>query len=134
MRVADEGLRQARNAKSEVLLLLRDADDKCNLQLFPASRSIRGEPMKDVNRILQQKEAELNRVRHEIESLRIVASLLVDSENPGRSENAVSAESPVFAEKANGTHADLEPTGTDGLFSSITTQRSSVWSVLRREK
>src|ERR1022692_3591326 len=37
-----------------------------------------GEPMKNAYEVLQQKETDLARVRHEIESLRIVASLLLD--------------------------------------------------------
>ena len=37
-----------------------------------------GEPMKNAYEVLQQKETDLARVRHEIESLRIVASLLSD--------------------------------------------------------
>ena len=46
-----------------------------------------GEPMKNVYEVLQQKEKDLARVRHEIESLRIVASLLSEeltSEEPTR--------------------------------------------------
>jgi hypothetical protein len=37
-----------------------------------------GEPMKNAYEVLQQKETDLARVRHEIESLWIVASLLSD--------------------------------------------------------
>jgi hypothetical protein len=42
-----------------------------------------GMPMKDAYEVLQQKEADLARVRHEIESLQVVASLLsVDARRP----------------------------------------------------
>ena len=68
--------------------------------------------MKDAYAVLAQKEADLARVRQEIESLRIVASLL---------------------EKTDDLR-DLEATGTDGLFSSVATTRSSLWKALKRAK
>jgi hypothetical protein len=54
----------------------------------------------------------LARVRQEIESLRIVASLLEKTD-----------ELP-----------DLEATGTDRLFSSVATTRSSLWKALKRAR
>ena len=69
--------------------------------------------MKDAYTVLEQKEADLARVRQEIASLRIVASLL---------------------EKTDDLLPDLESTGSDGLFSSVATTRSSLWKVLKREK
>jgi hypothetical protein len=42
--------------------------------------------MKDAYEALKQKEADLSRVRHEIESLRIVASLLLDDLNSDQSD------------------------------------------------
>ena len=68
--------------------------------------------MKDAYAVLEQKEADLARVRQEIESLRIVASLL---------------------EKTDDLPA-LEATGTDGLFSSVATTRSSLWKALKRAR
>lgn len=41
----------------------------------------KGVMMKDAYEVLEQKEADLSRVRQEIESLRIVAPLLVDDLN-----------------------------------------------------
>jgi len=38
----------------------------------------------------------------------------------------------VSAEKSDNLHPDLEPTGTDGLFSSIATPRSSLWNILTK--
>jgi hypothetical protein len=86
--------------------------------------------MKDAYEALKQKEADLSRVRHEIESLRIVASLLVDDLNSDQSDKPYL----VSAEKSDNCRPDLEPTGTNGLFSSIATPRSSLWNVLRRAK
>ena len=86
--------------------------------------------MKDAYEALQQKEMDLSRVRHEIESLRIVASLLVDDLNSDQSNKPYL----VSAETSDNLHPDLEPTGTDGLFSSIATPRSSIWNVLKRPK
>ena len=86
--------------------------------------------MKDAYETLKQKEADLSRVRHEIESLRIVASLLVDASNSDPSDKPYL----VSAENSDNLHPDLEQTGTDGLFSSIATTRSSLWNVLKRAK
>ena len=86
--------------------------------------------MKDAYEALKQKEADLSRVRHEIESLRIVASLLADDLNADQSDKSY-----LFsAKKTDNLQPDLEPTGTDGLFSSIATSRSSLWDVLKRTK
>jgi hypothetical protein len=68
--------------------------------------------MKDAYTVLEQKEADLARVRQEIESLRIVASLLEKTDDL----------------------PDLEATGTDGLFSSVATTRSSLWKALKRAR
>jgi hypothetical protein len=68
--------------------------------------------MKDAYAVLEQKEADLARVRQEIESLKIVASLLEKTDDL----------------------PDLETTGTDGLFSSVATTRSSLWKVLKRAR
>jgi hypothetical protein len=68
--------------------------------------------MKDAYAVLEQKEANLARVRLEIESLRIVASLLEKTDDL----------------------PDLEATGTDGLVSSVSTTRSSLWKALKRAR
>ena len=86
--------------------------------------------MKDAYETLKQKEVDLSRVRHEIESLRMVASLLVDDLNSDPSDKPYL----VSAEKSENLQLDLEQTGTDGIFSSIATPRSSLWNVLKRAK
>jgi hypothetical protein len=55
--------------------------------------------MKDAYEALKQKEADLSRVRHEIESLRVVASLLVDVLNSDQSDKPYL----VSAEKSDST-------------------------------
>ena len=86
--------------------------------------------MKDANELLEQKEADLTRVRHEIESLRIVASLLVDDLDSHDSDQL----HLVSAGKTNDLHTDLAATGTDSLFSSVSISRSRFWSALKRGK
>jgi hypothetical protein len=85
--------------------------------------------MKDAYAVLEQKEADLARVRQEIESLRIVASLLVDDLNSNDSDQT----HLISAEKTDDL-PDLEATGTDGLFPSVATSRSSLWKALKRAR
>jgi hypothetical protein len=87
-------------------------------------------PMKDVYEALQQKEADLARVRHEIESLQIVASLLSDD----LTSNQLTKKKESSAEKTLDRGPGSEATGTDGLFSSIPVLRPSFWKALKREK
>lgn len=85
--------------------------------------------MKDVYEALQQKEADLARVRHEIESLRVVASLLSDDLGSDELTKKRSA-----AEKTFDGDPDSEATGTDDLFSSVPVSRPSFWKALRRRR
>lgn len=97
--------------------------------------------MKDAYDVLKEKEADLARVRHEIESLRIVALLLLDDLNPDQSDktNLISAEKTdehlnddllnIARQKQ-----DLAAAGTDGLFSSITTSNAALWKMLKHAK
>lgn len=86
--------------------------------------------MKDPNEILRQKEEDLARIRHEIESLQVVASLLSDeltSDEPDTKKESA-------GEKTVDRDTGSEATGTDGLFSSIAASRTSLWKVLKRGK
>jgi hypothetical protein len=87
-------------------------------------------PMKDAYEVLQQKEADLARVRHEIESLQIVSSLLSDD----LTSNQLTKKKKSSAEKTLDRGTGSEATGTDGLFSSIPVLRPSFWKALKREK
>ena len=86
--------------------------------------------MKNAYEVLQQKETDLARVRHEIESLRIVASLLSD-ELPSEELNK---------KRAGSAAETLDPgsekaTGTDGLFSSTNpAPHQRFWKTLKRQK
>lgn len=89
-----------------------------------------GEPMNNAYEVLYKKETDLARVRHEIESLWIVASLLSD-ELPSEEltkKRARSAEETWDPGSENAT-------GTDGLFSSINpAPRPRFWNTLKRQK
>ncbi len=92
--------------------------------------TLQGALMKDPNEDLRQKEEDLARIRREIESLQVAASLLSDemiSDEPAQKKESA-------AERTLDRGAGSEATGTDGLFSSITGSRSRLWSVLKRGK
>ena len=87
--------------------------------------------MKDAYDVLKQKEFDLARVRHEVESLRIVASLLLDDLNSDQLDKT-----DLISEEKTEDHLnedllnivrqndpDLEATGTD-----------SFWNILKRSK
>jgi hypothetical protein len=86
--------------------------------------------MKNACEVLVQKETDLARVRHEIESLRIVAPLLSD-ELPSEELTKKSASS---AEETLDSGSE-KATGTDGLFSSMNlAPRPRFWNTLKRQK
>jgi len=79
--------------------------------------------MKNAYEVLQQKETDLARVRHEVESLRIVAPLLSDDSEEMTKKRAKSAEETLdpSSEKA---------TGTDDLGSSMNpAPRPRSWNI-----
>jgi hypothetical protein len=86
--------------------------------------------MKNADEVLQQKETDLARVRHEIESLRIVAPLLSD-ELLFEELTKKHARSPEDTLDEGSEKA----TGTDGLSSSINpAPRTRFWNTLKRQK
>ena len=90
--------------------------------------------MKDAYELLQQKEAELARVRKEIESLNIVAPLLSDdrsSDDPALTPD----ESPASSlSETISRLSDSAATNVDNLFSSSETSRSGLWGSLKRAR
>ena len=85
--------------------------------------------MRDALEVLKEKEAELHRVRHQVESLRIACSLLDDEPGQTGSENDDSQDERTEAD------AESQATGTDGLlFSSSAPSRPGFWNKLKREK
>ena len=83
--------------------------------------------MKNPYEILEQKETELARTRHEIECLRITASLLNEETN---SENQNSG-SEGSTDATLQSELESKGTGTEGLFSSFVS-RPRLWGVLKR--
>lgn len=86
--------------------------------------------MKDPTQVLRQKEEDLARVRHEIESLRIAASLLSDE----LATDELSRKKESASEEALDLNTREEATGTDGMFSTSITSRRSFWKVLKGDK
>jgi hypothetical protein len=90
--------------------------------------------MKDAYELLQQKEAELARVRKEIESLNIVAPLLSDdliSNDPAPNLD----DSPAISlSETISRLSDSAATNADNLFSSAATSRSGFWGSLKRAR
>ena len=104
--------------------------------------------MKNPYEVLNQKEVDLARVRHEIDSLKMAISLLAQdptdqqatAEQSRTDERLITDEDPNSDEEVRPpleeeTDLPLEekPTGTDGLFSSIGGSGSRVWKIFRRE-
>jgi hypothetical protein len=85
--------------------------------------------MKNAQDVLHQKETDLVRLRREIDSLKIVASLLADDPNPDEpGHETLSAEL-----RAINLRPDLlDGIAENGLFSSVRLSRSKLWRVLRR--
>jgi hypothetical protein len=106
--------------------------------------------MKDANEVLRQKEAELDRLRREIESLQVAAPLLCDDltsndldatsqlSGDGTSNdlttNDLTTKKASAGEKAVDRSSDSQATGTDDLFSSIAGSRPGFWESLKRKK
>ena len=93
--------------------------------------------MKDVYKVLQQKEADLARVRREVESLHIVASLL---STQSATEESAENFGEMAKKPASSAEEGLEPaeetqaTGTGDMFSSVVPpQRSHFWKILKRD-
>jgi hypothetical protein len=77
--------------------------------------------MRDAYEVLKQKEADLARVRHEVESLSIVARLLTDDLDSDQSDKTEGEKTEDYLLNiVRKTRPDSEPTGTAGhVFSSI---------------
>ena len=87
--------------------------------------------LKDARELLRQKEADVARVRHEIENLKIVVPLLSE-ELTSDELTKTRADSP--AEEERNSDDLSKATGTDGLFSSlIANPRPAFWKLLKRK-
>ena len=86
--------------------------------------------MKDAYEVLYQKEVDLARVRQEVESLRISASLLAEEVSAEQSGASSSTRSAMSAGEASlAAHLDGAATGTDGP--RPTSQEPSFWKSLK---
>ncbi len=83
--------------------------------------------MRDVYEVLRQKEADVARVRHEIESLLLTASLLRDQ--PTSDNLDAHRESPT--ETGSEHDPDSKVIGTNGLLS-VSDSRPRFWRVFKR--
>ena len=87
--------------------------------------------LKDARELLRQKEADVARVRHEIENLKIVVPLLSE-ELTSDELTKTRVDSP--AEEERNSDDLSKATGTDGLFSSlIANPRPAFWKLLKRK-
>ena len=92
--------------------------------------------MKNAYEVLQEREAELARVRKEIESLNIVARLLAEDDSETAADHLSSEDSdrklsgPLS--EAISRLSDAAATSADNLFSSVANSRSGFWNVLKR--
>jgi hypothetical protein len=84
--------------------------------------------MKDVYETLYRKEADLARVRQEIESLKFVASMLSDEPGAGDPTQNVDGDDKKPAESALPHPSEMEATGTEGPFS--IPRQPSFWASL----
>jgi hypothetical protein len=93
-----------------------------------------GGSMKNAKDILQQKEADLVRVRREVASLKIVAALLADDDSKVEDLNLTSdgLAGKLLTNAEETIDAPPEATGTHGLFSSFSDQLPKRWNVLKR--
>ena len=89
--------------------------------------------MKDAYQVLYEKETDLTRVRQEIESLKIAASLLDDELSPDGSRESsddLGKKPAGSAEERTSVPPELEVAATVGAFS--VGRRSGFWSSLKR--
>jgi hypothetical protein len=82
--------------------------------------------MKDVYQLLRKKESDVERLRHEIDSLRTAAPLLADDE----------IEKELKGESGEDTGAAPESrnTGTDGPVFSSNNSESRFWGLMKKER
>jgi hypothetical protein len=82
--------------------------------------------MRDVYHILRQKESDLHRLRHEIDSLRIVAPLLADDD--------IEKELQATPTDNNEPGPEARSTGTDGAMFSTVNSESRFWGLMKRPR
>jgi hypothetical protein len=95
-------------------------------------------PMKDVREILTEKETELERLRKEVDSLRMVASLLHEdgpgSEIPALGSDRGSAPEPELQQPEPGPKPPQSAEVVEQLFSSVEKADTGFWRLGKRRK
>jgi len=84
--------------------------------------------MRDAYEVLRQKEAELARVRREIESLLLTAALLRDQQTP----DYLKTQRESSTETRSEHDPDWTVIGTNDLLSSVSDSRPRFWRVFKR--
>lgn len=91
----------------------RLGNDAHNTQLSKYIFEKKEPGMKDIYNLIRQKEADLERIQHELEALRLSARLLEEDTRPLAATTAPSAASPVFnappAKPQTGTQPSASP-------------------------
>ena len=95
--------------------------------------------MKDAYELLHQKEADLARVRKEVQSLNIVVHLLADDGDRKTYDPALVSNPPIKKPSGSVTHTMLpqyasEASASDSSFSSMAASRLTVLDILKRTK
>lgn len=85
--------------------------------------------MRDAYEVLYQKEADLVRVRQEVESLRMVATMLTDDTNADQQGMTRDGDQSKPAEPAFIVQSEIAATGTDGPLSNR--RQPSFWEFLK---
>ena len=86
--------------------------------------------MKDAYEVLQQKQAELDRIRNEIESLKIVERLLSEDlacDDPTQDPDKSSSLKDTISRLSDSAAANAEK-----LLTAVSTSRSGFWNSLKR--
>lgn len=88
--------------------------------------------MKDAYEVLRQKEAELDLVRKEIESLKIVEPLLSEDVSADHTDESAEKSSLSFLNETISRLSDSAATNVDNLFPPDKDSHSGFWSSLKR--
>lgn len=87
--------------------------------------------MKNAYEVLQQKQSDIARIRKEIESLNIVASLLSDENTSSEPDQSDKSHRSALSDTISRL-SDSAASNADNLFSSVTESEPGFWGSLKR--
>lgn len=87
--------------------------------------------MKNAYEVLQQKQSDIARIRKEIESLNIVASLLSDESTSGEPDPSDRSPRSSLSDTVSRL-SDSAASHADNMFSSVTNSEPGFWGSLKR--